>query len=163
MELCRLNSHLTLDKMIRTWLRILPLLLLIGSAILLLEGLPLLNEPLFNGSELRFGALVVWVGIIMLPFSILIGIRIIRKPISSAYRFYHRVFLLLSLLSISWGLVSYLLAGNWAYTFVNSGGLKGSEQAFTVFIYFTGILISLTLLFLIIFGIHHLIIKNKKK
>ncbi len=163
MELCRLNSHLTLDKMIRTWLRILPLLLLIGSAILLLEGLPLLNEPLFNGSELRFGALVVWVGIIMLPFSILIGIRIIRKPISTAYRFYHWVFLLLSLLSLSWGLVSYLLAGNWAYTFVNSGGVKGNEQAYTVFLYFTAILISLTLLFLIIFGIHHLIIKNKKK
>jgi hypothetical protein len=149
--------------MIRIWLRILPLLLLIGSGILMLEGLPLLTEPLFKGSELLFGTLVAWVGIIMLPFSILIGIRIIRKPISIVYRFYHRVFLLLSLLSMTWGLVSYLLAGNWVYTFSNSSGFKGSEQAFTVFLYFTAILISLTLLFLIIFGIHHLIIKNKKK
>ena len=149
--------------MIRTWLRILPLLLLIASGILMLEGLPLLTEPLFKGSELLLGTLVAWVGIIMVPLSILIGIRIIRKPISSAYRFYHRVFLLLSLISLTWGLVSYLLAGNWAYTFVNSGGFKGSEQAFTVFLYFTAILISLTLLFLVIFGIHHLIIKNKKK
>ncbi len=149
--------------MIRTWLRILPLLLLIGSAILMLEGLALLNETLFKGSELLWGTLVVWVGIIMLPFSILMGIRIIRKPISSAYRFYHRVFLLLSLLSVTWGLVSFLLAGNWAYTFAISSGFKGREQAFNLFLYFTAILISLTLLFLIIFGIHHLIIKNKKK
>jgi hypothetical protein len=163
MELYRLNSHLTLDKMIRTWLRILPLLLLIGSGILMLEGLPLLNETLFKGSELLWGTLVAWVGIIMLPFSILMGIRIIRKPISRVYRFYHRVFLLLSLLSITWGLVSYLLAGNWAYTFVTSSGFKGSEPAYNLFLYFTTILISLTLLFLIIFGIHHLIIKYKKK
>jgi len=149
--------------MIRTWLRILPLLLLIGSGILMLEGLPLLTNPLYKGSELLLGTLVAWVGIIMVPFSILIGIRIIRKPISSAHRFYHRVFLLLSLISLTWGLVSYLLAGNWAYTFVNSGGFKGSEKAFAVFLYFTAILISLTLLFLVIFGIHYLIIKNKKK
>ena len=148
--------------MIRTWLRILPLLLLIGSGILMLEGLPLLTEPLFKGSELLLGTLVAWVGIIMVPFSILIGIRIIRKPISPVYRFYHRVFLLLSLLSLTWGLVSYLMAGNWLYTFVNSGGFIGSEKAFDVFHYFTAILISLTLLFLLIFGIHHLIIKNKK-
>lgn len=149
--------------MIRIWIRILPLLLLIGSGILILEGLALLNEPLFKGSELLFGTLVVWVGIIMVPFSILIGIRIIRKPISAAYRFYYRVFLLLSLLSICWGLVSYMLAGNWAYVFINSGGFKGSEKTLTVFLYFSAILISLTLLFLVIFGIHHLIIKNRKK
>ncbi len=149
--------------MIRTWLRILPLLLLIGSGILMLEGSPFLNEPLYKGSEFPIGTLVAWIGVIMLPLSILIGIRIIRKPISRVYRFYHRVFLSLSLLSISWGLVSYLLAGNWAYTFSSNSGFKGSEQAFTVFLYYTSILFSLTLLFLIIFGIHHLIIKNKKK
>ncbi len=149
--------------MIRTWLRILPLLLLIGSGILMLEGSPFLNEPLYKGSEFPIGTLVAWVGVIMLPLSILTGIRIIRKPISHVYRFYHRVFLSLSLLSISWGLVSYLLAGNWAYTFSSNSGFKGSEQAFTVFLYYTSILFSLTLLFLIIFGIHHLIIKNKKK
>ena len=148
---------------IRTWLRILPLLLLIGSGILMLEGLPFMDDSLFKGSEFPIGTLVAWVGIIMLPLSILMGIRIIRSPISHVYRFYHRVFLSMSLLSISWGLVSYLLAGNWAYTFSNNRGFKGSEQAFTVFLYFTAILFSLNLLFLIIFGIHHLIIKIKKK
>lgn len=149
--------------MIRTWLRILPLLLLIGSGILMLEGLPVLTEPLFKGSGLLFGTFVAWVGMIMLPFSILIGIRIIRKPVSRVYRFYNLVFRLLSLLAIPWGLISYLLTGNWALSFSNSSGFKGSEQAFTIFLYYTGIITSLTLLFLIIFGIHHLIIKNKQK
>jgi len=149
--------------MIRTWLRILPLLLLIGSGILMLEGSPVLTEPLFKGSGFPFGTLVAWVGIIMVPFSILIGIRIIRKPVSNTYRFYNRVFWLLSLLSTSWGLVSYLLAGNWAFTFSNSSEFKGSKQAYTMFLYYTGILISLTLFFLILFGIHHLIITQKHK
>lgn len=148
---------------LRTWLRILPLLLLIGSGILMLEGLPILNEPLLKDSGFPFGTLVSWVGIVMLPFSILMGIRLIRKPTSGAYRFYNRFFWLLSMLSVPWGLVSYLLAGNWAFTFSKSTGFKGSEQAFTVFLYFTAILISLSLLFLIIFGIHHLIIYQKHK
>lgn len=149
--------------MLRTWLRILPLLLLIGSGIMMLEGLPILNEPLFKGCGLPFGTLVTWIGITMLPFSILIGIRIIRKPISNIYRFYNRGFWFLSLLSATWGLVSYILAGNWTFTFSNNNGYKGSDQAFTAFLYYTATLISLTLLFLLIFGIHHLIIYQKHK
>ena len=149
--------------MIRTWLSILPLLLLIGSCILLLEGLPILTEPVIKGFRLLFETFVAWVGITMLPFSILIGIRLIHKPISLVYRFYHRAYWMLTLLASLWGLVSYLLAGNWAYTFSNSDGFRGSEQAFSVFIYYTALVISLTLLLLIIFGIHHLIIQKKKK
>ena len=149
--------------MIRTWLRILPLLLLIGSCILLLEGLPVLSEPLIKGLRLTLGTLIAWVGITMLPFSILIGIRLIRKPISLAYRFYHRAFLIMTLLSLLWGVVSFLLAGNWAYTFTKHEGFRGSEQAFSVFLYYSASIISLSLLLFIIFGIHHLIIQQKKK
>lgn len=149
--------------MIRTWLRILPLLLLIGSGILILEGLPILTEPLYEGSELPFGTFVAWVGLSMLPLSILMGIRLIRKPISAVYRFYNRVFWLFTVLALAWGPLSYILAGNWAFTFSNSSGFKGSEQAFSVFLSYTIIVISLTLLTFLIFGIHYLIIKNTKK
>jgi len=141
----------------------LPLLLLIGSGILLLEASPVLTKPLVKGFGLPFGTLVAWVGITMVPLSILSGIRLIRKPISRAYRFYNQVFRILTLLSSFWGLVSYLLAGNWAYTFTESVRFRGSEKAFSVFIYYTAIIISLSLLFFIIFGIHHFIIQTKKK
>jgi len=99
--------------MIRTWLRILPLLLLIGSGILLLEGLPILTEPVIEGKGLPFGTLIAWLGISMLPLSILIGIRLIRKPTSQAYRFYKQAFMVFTMLGAAWGAVSYLLAGNW--------------------------------------------------
>ena len=149
--------------MIRLWLRILPLLLLIACCILMLEESPILTEPVIEGLGLPLGTLIAWVGITMFPFSILIGIRLIRKPISVVYRFYHRAFILLTLLATPWGLVSYLLAGNWAITFSNSDGFRGSEQAFSVFLYYTAFVISLTLLFIIIFAMHHLIINQKNK
>ena len=149
--------------MFRPWLKVLPLLLLIGSSILLLEGSPILTQAVREGGGLPFGTLVAWVGIIMVPCSILVGIRLIRKPISPVYRFYNRAFLGLTLFSFLWGGISYLLAGNWAFTFSESEKFRGSEQAGSVFMYYTGILISLTLLLFLAFGIHHLYIQIKKK
>jgi len=149
--------------MIRTWLRILPLLLLIGSGILLLEGLPILTEPIIEGLGLPFGTLIAWVGISMFPFSILIGIRIIRKPTSQVYRFYKRAFFVFTTLGVAWGGISYLLAGNWNYTFSNAESFGGSERAFNIFLIYTSFVISITLLTFVILGIHHLIINQKHK
>lgn len=149
--------------MIRTWLRILPLLLLIGSCILLLEGSPILTEPVIEGIGLPFGTLITWVGISMFPLSIVIGIRFIRKPTSQVYRFYKRVFFVFTLLGVAWGGISYLLAGNWTYTFSNDEGFRGSEQAFDIFLVYTVFVISITLLTFVIFGLHHLIINQKRK
>ena len=149
--------------MIRTWLRILPLLLLIGSCILLLEGLPILKEQVIEGIGLPFGTLIAWVGITMVPFSIIIGIRLIRKPTSQVYRFYKWVFFVFTLLGVAWGGITYLLAGNWTYTFSNEEGFRGSEQAFLIFLIYTAFVISITLLTFVIFGLHHLIINQKRK
>jgi len=149
--------------MIRTWLRILPLLLLIGSGILLLEELPILTEPVIEGMGLPFGTLIAWVGISMFPFSILIGIRLIRKPTSQVYRFYKQAFFVFAMLGVAWGGISYLLAGNWTYTFSNGGTFRGSDRAFNIFLIYTSFVISITLLTFVIFGIHHLIINQKHK
>ena len=148
---------------IRTWLRILPLLLLIGSGILLLGGFPILSEPVIEGKGLPFGTLIAWLGISMLPLSILVGIRLIRKPTSKVYRFYNRAFWILTLLGLAWGGISYLLAGNWTYTFSNGETFRGSERAFNIFLIYTSFVISITLLTFVIFGIHHLIINQKHK
>lgn len=149
--------------MIRTWLRILPLLLLIGSSILLLEGLPILTEPVIEGYGLPFGTLIAWVGITMFPLSILMGIRLIRKPVSAVYLFYKRLFFVFTLLGVAWGGISYLLAGNWTYTFPNDQGFRGSERAFNIFLIYTALVISITLLIFVIFGLHQLIINQKRK
>ncbi len=149
--------------MIRTWLRILPLLLLIGSCILLLEGLPILTEPVIVGIGLPFGTLIAWVGITMFPLSILMGIRFIRQPTSQVYRFYKRVFFVFTLLGVAWGGISYLLSGNWTYTFSDDETFRGSERAFNIFLIYTAVVISITLLTFVIFGLHHFIINQKRK
>ena len=130
---------------------------------MLLEGLPILTEPVIEGYGLPFGTLITWVGITMFPLSILMGIRFIRKPTSEVYRFYKRVLFVFTLLGVAWGGISYLLAGNWTYTFSNDETFRGSERAFDLFLIYTALVISLTLLTLVIFGIHHLIINQKHK
>ncbi len=130
---------------------------------MLLEGLPFLTEPVTEGYGLPFGTLIAWVGITMFPLSILMGIRFIRNPTSEVYHFYKRVFFVFTLLGVAWGGISYLLAGNWTYTFSNDETFRGSERAFNIFLIYTAVLISMTLLTFLIFGIHHLIINQKRK
>lgn len=123
----------------------------------------MLADPILNDPELPKGTLISWACIAMLPLSIIMSIRLIRKPASKAYRFYKRVFISLFLLGASWGLVCYSLAGNWAFTFSDTGVFRGSEEAFQLIVKYTFTLISLVLFFLIIFGIHHFIISKKHK
>lgn len=147
----------------RRLFRLLPLLLLLVCLFLIITGSPILAEPLMNELEIPRGTIISWLCIAMLPLSIIMGLRPIRKPISLVYRFYKRVFICFLLLGASWGLVSYYLAGNWAFTFSDTGVFRGSEKAFQFIVTYTFALISLTLLFLIIFGIHHFIISKKHK
>lgn len=147
----------------RRLFRLLPILLFLACLLLIATGSPILEKPVRNELEIPFGTLISWVCIAMLPLSIIMSIRLIRKPTSKAYRFYKRVFICLFLLSAAWGLISYYLAGNWSFTYSNTGVFRGSEKAFQIIVTYTFTLISLTLLFLVIFGIHHLIISKKHK
>jgi hypothetical protein len=141
--------------------RLLPLLLFLASLLLILSGSPILVKPLMSEFEIPMGTLISWLCIAMLPLSIIMGIRLIRKPTSKVYRFYKRVFLFFFLLGGSWGLLSYYLAGNWAFTFSDTGVFRGSEKAFQSIVTYTFTLISLILLFLVIFGINHFIISKR--
>jgi len=158
-----LKPNLTSGNMIRKTLRILPLLILIGSGILLLEGSPLLGRPLVAGSEIPLGTLIAWLCLSTLPLSMVAGIRYIRKPISAVYRFYKRAFSLFILLGLAWGLFSNFLAGNWNFVFSGEEAFRGSETAFTVFVAYTAFIVLGSLLTFIIFLIHHLSITLKQK
>ena len=151
------------DKMLRSFFRIFPLLLLVASGILLLWGSSILTLPLMRGVEIPLGSLIAWLCISMLPLSILLGIRYIRKPISLAYRRYNRFFRLLTIMGLAWGLISFLLAGNWSFTFSGGMGFRGSDAAFDIFVGYSSIVILLSLLTFIVFLIHHFIITVKQK
>lgn len=146
----------------KRFFRLLPLLLFLACLILIASGSPILEEPLMSDLEIPRGTLISWLCIAMLPLSIIMSIRRIRKPTSRVYRFYKRVFICLFLPGAAWGFISYYLAGNWAFTFSDTGVFRGSEKAFQLIVKYTFTLISLTLLIMIIFGIHHFIISKKR-
>ena len=149
--------------MIRSIFRVLPLLILVTSFIILLQGSPILILPVFEGSDIPGGTVIAWLGLITLPLSILVGVRYIRKPISVVYRFYKRAFFIYTMLGLCWGLFAYLLSGNWAFTFSSEQAFKGSDAAFNMFLAYTVFTVILSLFTFVIFLIHHLIIKLKKK
>jgi hypothetical protein len=149
--------------MIRSILRMVPLLLLVFSLILILMESPLLTQPVAEGSQLPAGSLIAWLCLSMFPLSILVGIRYIRKPISVVYRFYNRAFILYTILGMGWGLLAYLLAGNWSFTFSSDGVFRGSDAAFDIFLAYTAFIVSFSLLTFIIFLVHRLIIHLKKQ
>ena len=125
----------------RRLFRLLPLLLFLASLLLILLESPILLQPLLNNPEIPVGTLISWLCIIMLPLSIIMNIRRIRKPTSKVYRFYKRVFLCFLLLGASWGFISYYLAGNWSFTFSDTGVFRGSEEAFQLIVTYTFLLI----------------------
>lgn len=141
--------------------RILPLLFLGTCLFLLVSGSPVLLRPILAGSEFPCGTLIAWVGLASLPLSMLLNIRPLREASSRIYKVYKMVLMGFTLLSLCWGIVSYLLAGNWMFSFGDSEKFQGSPEAFFIFILYTAILVSLSLLILLIHGIHQLIHRTK--
>jgi hypothetical protein len=141
--------------------RIIPLLILTTCLILLASGSPLLVKPIVAGSEFPFGSLIAWLGISSLPLSLLFGIHSLGEPPSRGYKVINLMLKGLTLLGLVWGLVSYLLAGNWSFSFGGSEKFQGSHEAFAVFTFYTAILVSLSLLIILVVGIHQLILRTK--
>lgn len=138
-----------------------PLLMLVFSLIFLLMGSPLLTQPVAEGSQLPAGNLLAWLCLSMFPLSILVSFRYIRKPISVLYRFYNRAFFIYTILGVLWGLIAYLLAGNWSFSFDSEGAFRGSETAFRIFLAYTALIVCFSLLTFMMFLLHRLIIHLK--
>lgn len=104
------------------------------SAWLLATASPLLLAEPALAPGLPLGTLVAWAGIVSLPVASYLGFhrylgRESRRSLTWRYSM-----LGLLLLSVAWGLVSYGLAGNWAFNFSNqSVSFRGSVAAGGVF------------------------------
>jgi uncharacterized BrkB/YihY/UPF0761 family membrane protein len=79
------------------------------------------------------------------------------------HRLFRRIFTLFTLLGMVWGLISYLLAGNWSYTFSSEMTFLGSDTAFKIFLIYTICIISIPLLTFTVFLIHHFLFKKTLK
>ena len=126
-------------------------IILVSCLFLIVTGSPILNAPLYNGSAFPLGTLVSWIGIIAFAFTIYLSFNRIHHANNSFHRIIRIVSGSIVVLALFWGLIGFLFAGNWAFTFQNHDEFRGSIEASGYFWIFTATLILLpVLLFLIL-------------
>ena len=138
----------------------LTLLQVLVTALLLISGSKLLLLPLQESPYIPLGTFITWAGIAALPLSIYWGIPSIRS--SEKLKTYRYVLIALILLGLSWGLIAYALAGNWAYTFQNQEAFRGSSRASVYYWYFNYFMVIAPIFFLFTYKIHQFIIQKNK-
>lgn len=133
------------------------LLLFLTSASLLVVGSPVLMQPVFGIPNLPAGTPITWIGLVALPLTLRLGIRPLRRP-DEPFRTYRVLLNAILLLALSWGLVSFALAGNWSFRFRGDApSFQGSAEASVYFWYYTFAVAGLPLLWGLVYGGHMLV------
>lgn len=83
------------------------------------------------------GTFITWVGMIALPMVFYFSFAGVRQPRSSADKKFSWAWKACLFLAISWVPVSYLLAGNFSFTFSEKTTFQGGQTAMQLFWYFT--------------------------
>ena len=130
----------------------LSLITLLASTVLLITGSSWLVLDLGNG--LPLGTITTWLGIVALPCTLFFGFQNLYNPKSLIFKRYRNLLFLLMALSVLWGFIAFLLAGNWSYNFAGREAFRGSVDASRWFWIYTYSVIAEPLLFLLIFTIH---------
>ena len=139
------------------------IILSITIIFLLVSGSSLLTISLNASNSFPSGTLITYIGLISLPCAIYFGSKKIRNPENKPYRFLSKFLKTGIFLALLWLPVSYLLAGNFSFTFSQKNTFQGGQLAMKFFWYFTysppilSVLILLMHLFLITFS------NNKRK
>lgn len=77
-----------------------------------------LGKEFISGSSLPSGTIITWAG--LLTYSFLMFGLMKRKPVSKLRQLLKNTLFLNVILSAVWGVISYMLSGNWAFAFKNS-------------------------------------------
>jgi hypothetical protein len=114
-------------------LTIFQLIIWITCVFLLVSGSPLLGVG-FICKSFPSGTLITWIGLVALPMALYTGFHGLRNPETRIDRFFRKVLLVILILAGSWGILAFLLSGNWAFTFDSSAtGFSGSGKASWLF------------------------------
>ena len=105
------------------------LFLTVGVVILLVTGSSLLNIALDNDETIPSGTLITWTGMISLPLSIYWGIKGLREPSNKLSRILSVLIKTLIILAILWIPISFLLAGNFSFSFSEKETFQGGQNA----------------------------------
>ena len=131
--------------------------LFIFSSALLITGSDWLLYPLWEDPYFPFGTLMTWIGMISLPLFIYSGFRILREDVHPFLQALRNLIRASILLSISWGVLCYLLAGNWSYSFGQGSSFVGSDMAGKTFWYLNYLTVGLPVVILFVFLFYLLI------
>lgn len=104
------------------------------SVYLLGSGSDLLLWPLLSTPFFPFGTLVAWSLLSLIPFFSWLAFRFISRKYSSSSRHSYIGYLFYSSIAVGliWGIVSFLLAGNWSYSFRGNDVRSKSWMVFTI-------------------------------
>lgn len=133
--------------------------ILIFCLILIVTGSPILGTPVFNKTTFPSGTLISWIGLIALTFLIYLAFNKSYNSTSSNRRILRFVSGIIVILAFLWGLIGFLLAGNWAFTFQNHNEFRGSIEASRFFWIYTASLVLLPILLILILWL--MILSNK--
>lgn len=119
----------------------------ITSILLLISGHQLLLHPLISEPYLPAGTIITWQIMISLPcIGLLLTYK--RKTRFDTWLFY--AFFVLMLIGIFWGLISYLLTGNWNYS--ASPTLENHQFRMSIFFRISYLLPTISLLLITFLG-----------
>ncbi|WP_167618320.1 hypothetical protein [Maribellus sediminis] len=113
-----------------------------------------LGKELLSGSGLPAGTLISWAGLFIYAF-LMFGLMK-GRPESSVSRSLKTILLLNVILAGIWGILSYLLAGNWSFNFTNS------NFSFRFWIGITLFIVLIPLISFIIFAISRVLSRLTK-
>lgn len=97
--------------------------------ILLVTGSPLLTQPLPGNDAFPWGTIITWIGMFCLPLSIYWGVEPLRSPQRKPYHLLAYALKILIILGLFWAPLSYLLAGNWSFSFSEKETFQGGQSA----------------------------------
>ncbi len=139
-------------------------LIMVGvSAALLLTGSQILLYPLHESENIPLGTFTTWAGIICLPLSVYLGIKELRKPSSIMNKILASLLKGILSLSILWAPISYLLAGNFSFTFSGTEDLQGGQEAMKIFWVFSYSIVIGTLLIFVLYWLKTIMNKGFQK
>ena len=129
---------------------IISFLIFISSLWLLVTASPLLLTSLLNKPYIPNGTIITWLGLLSLPFMIFSWRKFSKINPTRISRLLNIMLAVTFIIELAWPFVSYILAGNWSFSFSGeAAGFTGSEMAFQFFIYYTAIAVLSPLLVII--------------
>lgn len=127
--------------------------ILVFCLFLLITGSPILGTPLVNKTTFPSGTLISWIGIIALTITIYLVFILLRRSTSSNYMILSYALRSIVIFAALWGLIGFLLAGNWAFIFQNHDEFTGSIEASRLFWIYTASLVLIPVLLILIFSL----------